>query len=261
MRVIAAIVTGIGISGLGEWMHRRCGQVLAATLHGTGLAIVLASFFASYLAFNPDERVLSVGAVFAGVALTAALGVVLSLHIESLILAVIALIGAYLARFVLNTGQDKSAELLAYLGILSGVAWVVVYARPRWWAIRTLASCATFLSFFAWWAGLGQRHHHETLATVWLWIYYLGFLVEMVLTTRRSAPDDRPQLHAATAVLSLLNTAAAMAMMFFIHPYPEHGVQLGVAAVVFAGVQAAAMLATLRGGRWRSVRCCSRRRS
>jgi len=150
MRIIAAIASGIAIGAVGERMHFRRLNALAATLHGAGLAIVLASFFAAYSLFDADERVLGVTGAFVGVVITAAGRRSPRLHINSIVLAIIAMVGAYIAPFVLDTGVDRSAEFLAYLGVVSAAAWALSYLKPRWIPVRPLAWAGTMGSVAAW---------------------------------------------------------------------------------------------------------------
>jgi uncharacterized membrane protein len=245
MRVVAAIATGVVLSAVGERMHRRRMRVLAATFHGAGLAIVLASFFGAYALFPPDRRVLGVPGAFAGVVLTALAGVMLSLHVNTIVLAVIALIGAYIAPFILNTGQDRSAQLLAYVGVLSAVAWALSYLKPRWLGVRVLAWVGTFGTFAAWWADLGLENNHHALARIWLAVYYLGFLAEMVFTLRKTEAGGTPvTLDMVAAMLSLVNTAAAFGLCRAIHSDSSHDLSLGIVAIVVALIVGAAALAT-----------------
>jgi uncharacterized membrane protein len=240
-RIVATIIVGAALSAAGEWMHRRKIKALAAILHGAGLAIVMASFFASYALFDPAQRVLGVGGAFAGVIATAAIGIALSLRIDSISLASIALIGAYLAPFVLNTGEDHTPQLLAYLGVLSAVGLTLSYFRPRWFAIRALAWVGTFASFAIWWNHLGQHAAHQSLASLWLGFFYFAFLLEMILTLRKSNSANAVNQTSVT-VLSLLNTAATFALIRAIYPQSSFDATLGVIAFGLAVVQAIAAL-------------------
>jgi uncharacterized membrane protein len=247
MRILASITVGIALSVAGEWMHRRKVQTLAATLHGAGLAIVMASFFASYALFQPANRVLGVSGAFTGVVITAAIGVAIALHVDSIVLASIALIGAYLAPFVLNTGEDRSTQLLAYLGVLSAVGLFLSYAKPRWFLIRTLVWIGTFLSFALWWDQLGSRADHQQLAVAALGVYYLAFLLEMIFTLRKSDAST-PALQTNAAIMSLINTAATCAMMRAIYPQMSSDVFLGVIAIGLAITQTIAAFTTKSRG-------------
>lgn len=247
MRVVAAIAAGLVLNALGERMHFRKLKALAAIFHGAGLAIVLASFFGAYALFDPERRVLSVSGAFTGVVITAAIGVGLALHINAIVLALIAMIGAYIAPFVLNTGADRTAELLAYLGVLAAVAWALSYLKPRWLAVRKLAWIGTMGTVAA--CALNDTlAAHRTVATFWIAIYAAGFLLEMILTLRKCESSLsrgwRASLDTGTALLSLLNTAATCVLLRSLYDTPRYDVMLGAVAVLVAAIHGAAAFAT-----------------
>jgi uncharacterized membrane protein len=239
MRVMAAIATGIIISMIGERMHRSALRALAATLHGTGLAVVMSSFFAAFALFPADQRVLSAPAAFAGVALTAAVGIFLALHIDAIVIALIAFLGAYLAPIVLHTGADQSAALLSYLGVLAVAGCALSHWRPRWSALRALSWAGTFILFTLWHNDRFFVAAHPVLAWTALGCYFACYLLEMVLTLRRHAAMD-PTLHAPAAILSVLNSAVVFYLVGSLYHGADHSHFLGVVAIVLAGVQALA---------------------
>ena len=74
VRVGAAIVMGIGFEVAGGWLGRKQQmRVLAGTLTGAGVAIVMAAFFAGYTMF--DEPVFPAKVALAGVCAAAAVGI------------------------------------------------------------------------------------------------------------------------------------------------------------------------------------------
>lgn len=243
MRVVGAIIGGVAVSIAGERMHFRGVRVLAAILHGAGLAIVLASFFSAYALFSPEDRVLSASNAFFGVAVTAVVGVLLSLHIGSQVLAVIAFIGAYIAPFVLNTGQDRSLELLTYLGVLGATGATLSYLRPQWVPIRLLAWAGTLGSFLLWWSHRGENLH-EQLATVAIVVYYAIFLMELVLTLRKRLTGDAEPDSPDLAVLSLIITAITFGVLRDIYDGRQFDQLMGLIAIGLAMVQAALIFAT-----------------
>jgi uncharacterized membrane protein len=199
----------------------------------------MSSFFAAFALFAPDQRVLSAPAAFAGVALTAAAGIALALHIDAIVLTAIAFLGAYLAPIVLRTGADQSAPLLCYLAVLAVAGCALSHWRPRWSALRALTWAGTFLLFTLW-----QQHRyfvaaHPVLAWAALGFYFVCYLLEMVLTLRRHATAD-PTLHAPAAILSVLNTAVVFCLASSLYRGADRSHFLGVAAILLAGLQALA---------------------
>lgn len=244
MRIVAAIVTGLVISGIGERMHRTGVRVLAAVLHGAGLAIVLASFFGAHVLFDPHEQVLSLGRAFTGVVLTAAAGIFIALHINSIVLALIALIGAYLAPIILNTGQDRSVEFLSYLAVLAAAGLSLSHLKRDWGWIRSLVWITTVVMVFQWWLNFGERNGHEMLSSGFVSLFFAMFMGEMVLTLRRWGDDVPQALGKELAILSLLNTAFLAAMLRLAWQGSEYDVMLGLGAVAVAGVHGGAAFVT-----------------
>lgn len=253
-RIMAAIVLGIAISAAGEWMHRRRMKALAGTLHGAGVAIVMAGFFGAYMLFPPGQRVLDGTGAFIGVAITAAAGIFITLHINAMTPAIISLLGAYLAPAILNTGQDKSVELLSYIAILAAVGWGLSFLRPGWPTLRIFVWVCTFLWYFIWWFAVGENGRHPNLALAAASFYYAGFLAEIFLAAQRV--DGNPSierfnsravsaqvLEKSLASLSLVNTAAIFAAFYLIFEHSSVMV-IGSLAIGLAGLQALIGLST-----------------
>jgi uncharacterized membrane protein len=219
MRLAAAVGLGVAVGAVGEWLYRKKMAALAGACFGAGIAIVMASFFGGYVIFDPGERPLEAGGAFVAVAVTALAGIGLALRTGIVVPGAIALVGAYLAPFVLTTGADKSLELLVYLTVLSAVGWALGLLRPGWQSIRLITFGGTWLSFAAWYAAVGRGH--DALALGFAAVYFAGFLGEMVVSSRRPGVAQN-----ALAVLSLVNTAAIF--------YTAYGVLRGQPALVGA---------------------------
>ena len=182
MRVVFTILVGIGISGLGEWMHRRKARVLASTLHGAGLAIVISAFFASYAMFDADQRVLGPNRCPHRRRHRRRRGACSSRCTSTRSSSRFSRSSARISRPSSSTPAKITPQLCSRIWARSPpLRGVLAYLKDRWLAVRALAWAATFLSLAGWWwFGMGERNHHTSLAVVWLCIYYAGFLVEMI---------------------------------------------------------------------------------
>jgi uncharacterized membrane protein len=258
-RVGTTIGAGVLFALAGEWVRRRQMRVLAGTLAGIGVAIVMAAFLAGYALF--DHPVFSARIAAAGVCITAAGGIALALRNNIMTLAIIALLGAYIAPAILHTGRDESLLLMIYLGALASVGWVLSYLKSHWSAVRWFAWVWTALWMTVWIARFGLAHGHTALALAAVTFFFTGFQAEAVLTIRRvfrirdesKPPALTPQLKEllenALALLSLLTTAAAFAACFvLLHDDPAEAslfhlnstaaTALGLACLQFAVAQA-----------------------
>jgi uncharacterized membrane protein len=271
-RVAVAALLGAGLCAGGEWLWRKRMRELAGTLHGTGIAVLIATFFGANRYFDPP--VFSRGVAFAGVGIAAALGIALALRVNVLAVAALALIGAYLSPAVLSSGEDKSIELLSYLAILAAAQWVISFLKAtragqndrrfQWLSLRWLALIGSFVWFFAWWYGIGQRNDHLTLALAFVGFVYAGFTIEIFATlqvalARLPTGDDtadrsfasvlnRPlgprAADAGLAVFALITTAVSFFALFvLLHTEPRR--VLAALAIGLALVQAAIAATTL----------------
>ena len=256
-RIVAALIAGVGLLGAGQWTHRKRMQILAATLSGAGVAVMMAACFAAKALFDPP--VISTPTAFAGVAVAAALGILISLQIDSLAVALVALIGAYIAPIVLGSHRDQSLGLMGYLAALAIVGWVLSFLRPHWPSLRWFVWCCSGLWIALWLMRVGLQPEHQSLALAAVAFFFAGTLSEGLAAAARSKRADpyawQPiastaspattihSLDEAIAALSLLNTAAAFAGCFVIldhlapartgllSPHPSVAVALLLAAL------------------------------
>jgi uncharacterized membrane protein len=247
-RVGSTIGAGLVFVIAGEWVRVRQMRVLAGTLAGIGVAIVMAAFLAGYALF--DVPVFSSKVAAAGVCIAAAGGIWLALRMNVLTLAIIALLGAYLAPAILQSGRDESLVLVLYLGALASVGWVLAYLRPNWNAMRWFVWTWTVVWMLGWLARYGISQKHTVLALAAVAFFFSGFLSEAILTLRRALrvgdANSESTLFNATAglenslaLLSLLTTAAAMSVCFvLLHDAPAEGrfFQLDPTAAIALGL-------------------------
>jgi len=259
-RIAASVFIGIVIAIAAEFVYRKQMRQLAGALYGASIAILIATFFASYSYFGPDQRVLELTPAFAGVAVSALLGILIALHIDVMTPAVIALLGAYLAPAILNSHEDRSAGLFVYLAILAVTGWLLSYFKPRWRLVRWQSFLSTALWYFAWWTGVGDQHTHDALAISFATLFYLGYLVEMFLSSQRLS--DIPAatstgsnlidntLDAHLAFLSLLNTACVFGALYAL--FETQSIALGSIAIGLAVIQGLILLVTRSKSFWLS---------
>jgi uncharacterized membrane protein len=246
-RVACAIGTGIVFALAGEWTRRRGMRVLAGTLAGAGVCIVMAAFLAGYSLF--DQPVFSAQVAAGGVCIAAGGGIFLALRMNVMTLAIIALLGAYLSPAILQSGRDESLVLMAYLAALAVTGWSLSYLRPRWTVLRWFTWSCTVLWMTLWFFAYPAEGHHQRLALGAVAFFFAGFIIEAVFTLRRAfrirheASEKLPGfvgwLENSLALLSMLSTAAAFIACFaLLHdPGVDSGLfQLDPAAAVALGL-------------------------
>jgi uncharacterized membrane protein len=250
-RVFSAIVAGMGMGLAGAWVNRRGMRVLAGTLTGGGIAIVMAAFFAGHGMFAPP--VFSSRVALAGVCAAAAVGIWRGVRINAVSVAVIALLGAYLAPAILRSGRDESLMLMTYLAALAIVGWALAYLRPRWSGLRWFVLTCTVLWVAAWMIGYPMRGLHRPLAIGAITFFVAGFLGEAFFSIHRAfrvrherdesaVPGFTTWLENSLGTLSLLATAAAFGGYYALlrhevgagglfHLDPSAAIAVGLAAV------------------------------
>jgi uncharacterized membrane protein len=252
-RVMSAIGTGVAFGLAGEWVRRRDMRVLAGTLTGAGVAIVMAAFFAGHTMF--DVPVFSARVAMAGVCAAAGAGIGRALRMNIMSLAIVALVGAYLAPAVLRSGRDESLSLIGYLAALACVGWTLAYLKPRWGALRWFTWTCSVLWMTAWIVWFPMRDQHKSLAIPAIAFFFTGFMVEAYLTLNRAfrardkddqsdAPGFISTLETSLATMSMLTTAAAFAAYYallrgatfdspagFFHLDPIAAIAVGLAAL------------------------------
>jgi uncharacterized membrane protein len=251
-RVMSAIAAGVGLGVAGAWVNRRAMRVLAGTLTGAGIAIVMAACFAAHVAFAPP--VWSSQVALAGVCAAAGVGIWRGVRINAVSVAIIALLGAYLAPAILRSGRDQSATLMTYLGALAVVGWALAYLRPRWGAVRWFTLALTVLWMLAWIARYPVRGEHRPLAMGAITFFLAGFIAEAYFSVQRAfrargvegegaTPGFTAHVEDALGTVSLLATAAAFGGYYavlrraggggggMLHLDPAAAIALGLAAV------------------------------
>lgn len=135
---IVAAVSG-AVTGLGYWMQSK-NRSFALALEGLGLAaLFLTLFFAYYNAVIPTLAI-------AGLCFAFIMGVtlILSLKQQSIELALMAMIIAYIAPFTLPVRNATAIELTAYYGVINLAVAILSTLRP-WKMLNQIAFLMTVI--------------------------------------------------------------------------------------------------------------------
>ena len=149
-RVILGIVAGLAMLGGGHYWRKRY-PTFAQALSGGGIALLYLSIFAAFAMFDLIGFYLAVGLLL----LVSVASAVLALRYNSMALAIIGIIGAFLAPFMLVTSASgvpgvpqagQSFWLLVYVMVVDlGVLWLSTFRNWRWFTLLALiGSLAVF---------------------------------------------------------------------------------------------------------------------
>jgi uncharacterized membrane protein len=218
-RIAMALGVGAIFIGLGEWAFCKQMRALAASLAATGLATLMATFFAASVAF--ETPVIPKSASFICVLVVGIGGIGLSLQMRTIALTIVALLGMYLSPAVLGSHEDKSLQLMAYLGVVAAMGLGVCFFKRKWISVRVVTLTLTWLWVLGW-TIVGAVVAHRELGVATCSLFFGMFLAEMVASLVRvmstPATEAEPQkaspnavlLESGASVLSFANTAAAM---------------------------------------------------
>lgn len=268
VRVVLAILLGIGLSATAEWLARRepaeeAGAGADATaisyvpqaLAAAGAAIVFASLYAAHALYD----LLPAGLTFPLLAVTAGAAVVQSLSLGPYV-AALGLVGAYAVPLLVESTAPSAASLFAYLAVVTAGVLTVLRYRAWWWLAWPSLAAATF--WVVLWLGNAANPEAPVVAV------YLLVLTGLVIAFRRGVPGigflegvaDTPIVRAvaraafwsiAAAFVAVAyadgygipSVGAAMVMMAVMLALAYHDGELDDAVAV-AGVLAVVLLAT-----------------
>jgi uncharacterized membrane protein len=205
-RVILGIIIGLAMLGAGYWWRKRY-PVLTQVLSGGGIAVLYLSIFASFAIYDLVHFYVA----FAFLFLVSIASAVLALRYNSMSLAIIGILGAFIAPFVLGAFGEgglaaseagRAVQLLGYIILVDiGVLILSTFRNWRWFTL--LALFGSLIAFGVWY---GEFERDISLATAEIGITVI-FLIFVGATTLfhiiwRRAPQD------FDFALMLINAAA-----------------------------------------------------
>lgn len=197
-RVGVGILCGGILIGLAHWLRKQY-QAFSSVLVGGGLAVLYSSIA---LAYHQYQLLGQTGA-FIIMLLITVFSVLLSLLYDRQELAIIALVGGFIAPFLVSNGNGNYEVLFTYLVILNCGLLVIAYNKA-WRLLNILAFGFTVVLYASWLVSLPYNATADTYRGGWIFatIFYLLFFVINIAYTIRA----RKPLIASDFILLLLNT-------------------------------------------------------
>ncbi|MDZ4199530.1 MAG: DUF2339 domain-containing protein [Kiritimatiellia bacterium] len=174
-RVVLSVLAGTGLIVWGLRLLGRKYHLLGQGFVGGGLAMLYFSIYSAAVMFG----LLPVGPAFALMALVTAAACVLAVRQDSLLVAVLGLLGGYATPMMLSTGAKNFPVLFGYLTLLGigllGVAW-----RKRWPILTYLSLFSTHLLS---WAAITAHYEDRDLGLVlsFLFVFFALFSTAIFL--------------------------------------------------------------------------------
>lgn len=177
-RVVLGIIAGLAMLGLGYYWQKRY-PILTRVLSGGGIAVLYLSVFASYAIYDLINIYIAV--VF--LLLVSVASAALALRYNSMALAIIGIIGAFFAPFILGAfgergdltgGTGQAVQLLAYIIVVDiGVLILATFRNWRWFILLALG-CS--LIAFGFWYGEFNRDTGVATAETGITLIFLIFV-------------------------------------------------------------------------------------
>jgi len=226
-QVSLGLLLGAALVAWSASFVRKGLRYFADGLAGLGAAVIFLSIWAgaSYYRFMPP----TVG--FAAMAVVTAAMLLIALGRNSQTVAVLAMIGGFLAPWLVSTGRDAHVVLFTYLAI-HNVALVALARAREWRWIELPAFAFTQVYFWAWM----DRFYAEPLLMrtgAFATLFFALFTAVPVVRLRRFGT-----LHPEQAMLVLANAAVYLLALGALM-WPEHRWTLTVATLGLAAVHLA----------------------
>jgi uncharacterized membrane protein len=192
-RVILGIVGGLLMLGAGyRWRNRY--PIMTRVLSGGGIAVLYASVFASFALYELVHFYAALAFLFA-VSIASAL---IALRYDSMSLAVLGIIGAFLAPFLLGAFREtgtgivdsgQAVQLLAYIIVVDiGVLVLATFRNWRWFTL--LALFCSLVSFGVWYGEFDRSISAITAETgiTIIFVIFVGATTLFHILWRRIVP-------------------------------------------------------------------------
>ena len=144
-RFALGIVVGVTSWGLGEILRARRYPTVSAALGGVGAGILYAALWAGHARYG----IVGQGTTFGAMFVVSAVTMFVAERRNSLFMAVLGAIGAYMTPILLSTGENKAVAFFAYLAVVN-VGLLVASWRRSWAVIVGLSGLVTTVLYLGW---------------------------------------------------------------------------------------------------------------
>jgi hypothetical protein len=188
-RVILGVVAGLAMVGGGYYWRKKY-PTLAQAICGGGIALLYLSIFASFNVFNLIPLYPAVGLLLLVSIGSAALAV----RLNSMALAIIGILGAFCAPFILGSAAPEAAQtgqglqLIVYIIIVDlGVLALSTFRNWRWFNL--LALFGSLITYAAWYFQFYDQTGllAQQLSITFIFIIFFGATSLFHVIWRRSA--------------------------------------------------------------------------
>jgi len=192
-RVILGVIAGLAMLG-GGYRWRKRYPIMTQVLSGGGIAVLYLSIFASFALYDLVNLYVALAFLF----LVSIASAAIALRYNSMSLAILGIIGAFMAPFILGAfreevpdtgGISQAVQLLAYIIVVDlGVLVLATFRNWRWFTL--LALFCSLVSFGVWYGEFDREISTVTaqVGITLIFIIFVGATTLFHLVWRRIAP-------------------------------------------------------------------------
>lgn len=233
---------GVAIAALGAlvfaWRKRESHRSFALSLQGGAIGVLILTIFSAYRLYAllpPTLAFLLLVVVVAGAGMLAVLQ-------DALALAVLAIVGGFLAPILVSTGSGNHVALFSYYAVLNAAIFAIAWIKP-WRALNLLGFAFTF-GVGTLWGALQYRPELFASTEPFLLLFFAFYLLLPVLHAHRQAQDRRDLIDGSLVFGTPLVAFGLQTVLLDYARMPLAFSALGAAAIYAA-------LAALELRRWR----------
>ena len=235
-------LAGIAAAALGAlvfaWRKRESHRLFALSLQGGAIGILILTIFAAFKLY----ALLPAGFAFALLVAVVAGGAMLAVLQDAIALAVLAIVGGFLAPILISTGQGNHVALFSYYAVLNAAVFAIAWIKP--WRVLNLVGFAFTFGVGTFWGALQYRPEHFASTEPFLLLFFVFYLLLPLLYALRQ-PSERRDFVDGTLVFGTPLIAFALQVALL----ERARLPLAFSALGAAAIYAA--LATLELRRWR----------
>jgi uncharacterized membrane protein len=202
VRVTMGIIFGSGLLYAGNHIRMKPGfangRRIAQALSGAGIAVLYASFYAATSIYD----LIPPFAAFAGMAVTTAIAVALSVW-HGRPIALLGLLGGFLTPALVGSPHPQASILFIYIFLVLGGLMAIIRLRG-WWPMGIPAVLGAY-SWVPMWLHGG---HFKPDDTLWLGLFLLASATTVVIASKQQYEEDRPGMADLLTAASALNHLA-----------------------------------------------------
>lgn len=216
MRLVLGFFVGAGSIAGGLWLKRYGYRQTVDGLCAAGLAILYAVFVAAHRLPAGDPYLGTTSTLALLTALTAG-AFTLSVRLDSLFVAILAMVGGFLVPPFVSTGHDNALGLFTYVTLLNS-GLLAVALRKRWGILITLGAIGTMLMEAGWVFKFFNLEKAQTAWLIFAW-FPLFYTIAWHLAEKRDWHD--PHVSRTARIVPLLSMWISQYMISYSEFVPQ----------------------------------------